>query len=53
MITYRRIWVVGQYPSAHVSAPAIRGESELLMSRFTLVAKRHFKGMEVTLWLRR
>ena len=24
MITYRRIWVVGQYPSAHVSAPACR-----------------------------
>jgi mannosyltransferase len=53
MLTYRRIWVVGHYPSAHVSASAIRGESELLLSRFTLVAKRHFKGMEVTLWLRR
>ena len=53
MLTYRRIWVVGNYPSAHVSAPAIRGESELLLSRFTLVARRHFKGMEVTLWLRR
>jgi mannosyltransferase len=53
MLTYPRIWVVGQYPSVHVSAPAIRGESELLMSRFTLVAKRHFKGIEVTLWSRR
>jgi mannosyltransferase len=53
MLTYLRIWVVGRYPSVHVSAPAIRGESELLMSRFTLVAKRHFKGIEVTLWLRR
>jgi mannosyltransferase len=53
MLTYRRIWVVGHYPSAAVSAPAIRGESELLLSRFTLVAKRHFKGMEVTLWVRR
>jgi mannosyltransferase len=53
MLTYRRIWVVGRYPSVHVSAPAIRGESELLRSRFTLVAKRHFKGMVVTLWLRR
>jgi mannosyltransferase len=52
MLSYPRIWVVGRYPSAHVSAPAIRGESELLMSRFTLVAKRHFKGIEVTLWLR-
>jgi mannosyltransferase len=53
MLSYPRIWVVGRYPSAHVSAPAIRGESELLLSRFTLVAKRHFKGIEVTLWLRR
>jgi mannosyltransferase len=53
MLTYRRIWVVGQYPSAHVSGPAIRGESEVLMSRFTLVAERHFKGIVVTLWLRR
>jgi mannosyltransferase len=53
MLTYRRIWTVGRYPSAHASAPAIRGESELLMSRFTLVAKRHFKGIVVTLWLRR
>jgi mannosyltransferase len=53
MLSYPRIWVVGRYPSAHVAAPAIRGESEQLMSSFTLVAKRHFKGMEVTLWLRR
>jgi mannosyltransferase len=53
MLTYRRIWVVGHYPSAHVSAPAIAGESELLLTRFTLVVKRHFKGMDVTLWLRR
>jgi mannosyltransferase len=52
MLNYRRIWVVGHYPSAHVSAPAIRGESEVLLSHFTLVAKRHFKGMEVTLWQR-
>ena len=52
MLRYRRIWVVGHYPSATVAAPAIRGESELLLSRFTLVAKRHFKGMEVTLWVR-
>ena len=53
MLRYRRIWVVGHYPSARTSAPAIKGESELLLSRFTLVAKRHFKGMEVTLWQRR
>ncbi len=53
MLTYRRIWVVGRAPSAQVSSPAIRGEGKLLMSRFTLIAERHFKGMVVTLWLRR
>ncbi len=53
MFTYRRIWVVGRYPSARVRSPAIRGEGELLLSRFTLLAERHFKGIVVTLWLRR
>jgi mannosyltransferase len=53
MLTYQRIWVVGRAPSAHVSSPAIRSEGELLLSRFQLIAKRHFKGMVVTLWLRR
>jgi hypothetical protein len=50
---YRRIWVVGRAPSAHVSSPAIRGEGELLMSGYTLIAERQFKGILVTLWLRR
>jgi hypothetical protein len=53
MLTYQRIWVVGRAPSAHVAAPAIRGEGELLLSQYQLIAKRHFKGMVVTLWLRR
>ncbi len=53
MLTYERIWVVGRAPSAHVSSPAIRGEGELLMSRYTCIAGRQFKGIVVTLWLRR
>jgi mannosyltransferase len=53
MLTYRRIWVVGRAPSAHVTSPAIRGEGELLMNRFTRIALRHFKGMVVTLWVQR
>ena len=53
MLTYRRIWVVGRAPSAHVSSPAIRAEGELLMNSYTRIADRHFKGMVVTLWLRR
>jgi mannosyltransferase len=53
MLSYRRIWVVGRAPSAHVSYPAIADEGELLMSHFRLAAERHFKGIVVTLWIRR
>jgi len=53
MLTYHRIWVVGRAPSAKVSSPAIRGEGELLMSRFRLALERHFKGLVVTLWIQR
>jgi mannosyltransferase len=53
MLTYQRIWVVGRAPSAHVKSPAIRGEGELLMSGYTRIAYRHFRGIVVTLWLRR
>jgi mannosyltransferase len=53
MLSYQRIWVVGRAPSAHVANPAIRSEGELLMSRYTRIAERKFKGMVVTLWVRR
>ncbi len=53
MLTYQRIWVVGRAPSARVSNASIRAEGELLMRDFTLVTERHFKGVVVTLWLRR
>ncbi len=53
MLTYDRIWVVGRAPSVHVSSASIRAEGELLMSRFRLIAERHFKGIVVTLWQRR
>jgi mannosyltransferase len=53
MLSYQRIWVVGRAPSTHVSSASIRAEGELLMRDFTLVAERHFKGVVVTLWLRR
>ena len=53
MLTYQRIWVVGRAPSTHVSSAAIRSEGDLLMRDFTLAAERHFKGVVVTLWLRR
>jgi mannosyltransferase len=53
MLTYQRIWVIGRTPSAHVTNPSIRAEGELLLSDYTLVAERHYRGMVVTLWLRR
>jgi mannosyltransferase len=53
MLTYQRIWVVGRAPSAKVTSPAIRGEGKLLMSRFTEIAHKKFKGVVVTLWQRR
>lgn len=53
MLTRRRIWVVGRAPSALLAAGPMRAESEVLIRRFTLIADRHFRGIVVTLWLRR
>jgi len=53
MLTYQRIWVVGRAPSAKVANPAIRAEGQLLISRFTEIAHKKFKGVVVTLWQRR
>jgi mannosyltransferase len=53
MLEHRRIWVIGRSPSALLSAEPIREESMLLMRHFSLIAKRHFRGIVVTLWLRR
>jgi mannosyltransferase len=53
MLAHRRIWVVGRSPYAVLRSPPIRAEGELLKSRFTLIAERHFKGIVITLWLRR
>jgi mannosyltransferase len=53
MLTYRRIWVVGRAPSMRVTSPAIRGEGELLMSDYTRVFYHHYRGIVVTLWVRR
>jgi mannosyltransferase len=53
MLDRRRIWVVGRAPSALLASRPIRKESELLMQHFSLTAERYFKGLVVTLWLRR
>jgi mannosyltransferase len=53
MLNYHRIWVIGRMPSARLKAPALRGESIVLETDFSLVHKRRFRGMVVTLWQRR
>jgi mannosyltransferase len=53
MRDYRRIWVVGNAPSTGLAASALAQESGQLMKDFKLAAKRHWKGVAVTLWVRR
>ncbi len=53
MLGYRRIWVIGRVPSPQLRSVAFSAESRELESRFSLIAERHFRGMTVTLWLRR
>jgi mannosyltransferase len=53
MTGYQRIWVVGRSPLAHLTAGPVRAEDAVLTSHFSLAAKRHFKGIFVTLWVRR
>ncbi len=53
MLAQRRIWVVGRSPFARLTAPGIRDEDALLRRDFTLVARRHFRHVWVTLWVRR
>jgi mannosyltransferase len=53
MTGYQRIWVVGRSPFAHLTAGPVRAEDAVLTSHFSLAAKRHFKGILVTLWVRR
>ncbi len=51
--TYHRIWVVGNAPSASLAAPALRQESMALLDHFTLATRRQWKGISLTLWVRR
>jgi mannosyltransferase len=53
MLAHQRIWVVGRSPFAKLASPAIKEESTLLRADFRLVAKRHFRHVWVTLWVRR
>ncbi len=54
MLAQPRIWVIGRLPSpTRLGTVALRAESAVLLDHFTLAAKRHFRGMYVTLWVRR
>ncbi len=44
---------MGRSPSAHLAAGPVRAEDTLLRNHFSLSATRHFKGISVTLWVRR
>jgi mannosyltransferase len=53
MLRYQRIWVLGSRPSAQLPAGLLRQQSQLLEQHFTLATVRRFRGIVVTLWLRR
>jgi mannosyltransferase len=53
MLAHDRIWVVGRTPFTQLASPAIKDESSLLRTNYTLVAKQHFRHIWVTLWVRR
>jgi mannosyltransferase len=53
MLNYRRIWVIGSRPTGLLGSSLFRQEGALLHSDFSLVASRHFRGIVVTLWIRR
>jgi hypothetical protein len=53
MLRYQRIWVVGDQPSATLPTALLRSESQTLAQDFTMAGIQHFRGITVTLWLRR
>jgi mannosyltransferase len=52
MLSYQRIWTVGNAPSATLASTQMRNESMLLMRDFRLAGHQHFAGITVTLWVR-
>jgi mannosyltransferase len=53
MLGYQRIWVVGDQPSATLPTALLRSESKTLAKQFRMVGVQYFRGVAVTLWLRR
>jgi len=52
MLARQRIWVIGAQPSPALPTP-MRQESQLLLRDFTRVRTRGYRGMWLTLWVRR
>jgi mannosyltransferase len=53
ILTYQRIWVVGNAPSPGLANPQMRDEALLLLRDFRLAADQQYKNVTVTLWIRR
>jgi mannosyltransferase len=53
MLRYQRIWVIGSRPSPHLREQLPRQESLVLLHDFTRVARRDYKHVHVSLWVRR
>ncbi len=53
MLAHRRIWVIGYVPSPALPAGTMRQESQVLLRDFTRVKQRGYRGMWLTLWIRR
>jgi mannosyltransferase len=53
MLGYRRIWVIGARPSESMAPGMFQQESTVLETDFSLAASQQFRGMVVTLWIRR
>jgi mannosyltransferase len=53
MLAHGRIWVIGYRPSLALPAGELRDESRVLLQDFTRVRVRSYRGMWLTLWIRR
>jgi mannosyltransferase len=53
MLARHRIWVIGDLPSLTLPAGELRAESQVLLGDFTRVKMRGYRGMFLTLWIRR
>jgi mannosyltransferase len=49
----QRIWVIGDVPSPALPAGALREESQVLLQDFMRLRARSYRGMWLTLWVRR